>query len=67
MVAAACAFRSSGGPSPTHREAGPSSFFFCSLLHEAMPVTEGRRYAFLPFLYDDAAAQIREQNLPFVE
>jgi hypothetical protein len=22
----------------------------------------GRRYAFLPFLYDEAAAKIREQN-----
>ena len=26
------------------------------LLHEATPVTRGIRYAFLPFLYDDAAA-----------
>jgi hypothetical protein len=27
-------------------------------------VTRGRRYAFLPFLYDEAAAKIREQNDP---
>jgi hypothetical protein len=25
-------------------------------------VTHGRRYAFLPFLYDDEAAKIREAN-----
>jgi hypothetical protein len=25
-------------------------------------VTRGRRYAFLPFLYDEAAAKIREAN-----
>lgn len=40
--------------------------FSCSLLHEARPVTRGRRYAFLPFLYDDAGARTREQNLGFV-
>src|SRR6266850_689354 len=36
--------------------------FSCSLLHEATTVTKGRRYAFLPFLHDDAAEQIRERN-----
>ena len=36
--------------------------FSCSLLHEALPVTRGLRYATLPFLYDDAAARIREAN-----
>ena len=34
--------------------------------HEAMPVTRGRRYAYLPFLYDEAAAAIREANLDSV-
>ena len=29
-------------------------------------MTEGRRYAFLPFLYDEAAAKIREANNPFL-
>jgi peroxiredoxin/predicted 2-oxoglutarate/Fe(II)-dependent dioxygenase YbiX len=52
-------------------EYGPRSFkpppggavvFSCSILHAAGKVTQGRRYAFLPFLYDDAAARIREQN-----
>jgi len=40
--------------------------FSCSALHEALPVTKGRRYAFLPFLYDDAAAQIRAENQKFL-
>ncbi len=46
--------------------AGGAVVFSCSLLHEAMPVTSGTRYAFLPFLYDDAAAEIRQQNLQYV-
>ncbi|MBM4012975.1 MAG: redoxin domain-containing protein [Planctomycetes bacterium] len=46
--------------------AGGAVVFSCSLLHEATPVTAGKRYAFLPFLYDDAAAKIRDQNLAFV-
>jgi predicted 2-oxoglutarate/Fe(II)-dependent dioxygenase YbiX/peroxiredoxin len=41
---------------------GGAVVFSCSLLHEATPVTRGRRYAFLPFLYDDEAAAIRERN-----
>jgi len=56
-------------------EYGPRSFkpppggavvFSCSLLHAVSTVTRGRRYAFLPFLYDDAAAKIRETNNPFL-
>jgi len=45
---------------------GGAVIFSCSLLHEARPVTRGRRYAFLPFLYDDAGARLRERNLAFV-
>jgi len=45
---------------------GGAVVFSCSLLHEATPVTEGVRYAYLPFLYDDAAAKIREANLQFL-
>lgn len=41
---------------------GGAVVFSCSLLHEATPVTRGRRYAYLPFLYDDAAARVREAN-----
>lgn len=52
-------------------EYGPRSFkpppggavvFSCSLLHAVSKVTGGRRYAFLPFLYDEAAAELRERN-----
>jgi predicted 2-oxoglutarate/Fe(II)-dependent dioxygenase YbiX/peroxiredoxin len=41
---------------------GGAVVFSCSLLHQALPVKRGKRYAFLPFLYDDAAAKIREAN-----
>ncbi|THD36849.1 MAG: 2OG-Fe(II) oxygenase [Sphingomonas sp.] len=42
---------------------GGAAVFSCSLLHEARPVTKGKRYAFLPFFYDEAAARLREANL----
>ncbi|MEO6339170.1 MAG: 2OG-Fe(II) oxygenase [Caulobacteraceae bacterium] len=45
---------------------GGAIVFSCSLLHEAEPVTRGRRYAFLPFLYDEAGAKIREANSGFL-
>jgi predicted 2-oxoglutarate/Fe(II)-dependent dioxygenase YbiX len=41
---------------------GGAVVFCCSLQHEATPVTKGRRYAFLPFLYDEAGQAIREAN-----
>jgi predicted 2-oxoglutarate/Fe(II)-dependent dioxygenase YbiX len=41
---------------------GGAVVFSCSLLHEATPVTRGKRYAMLPFFYDEAAAQVRAQN-----
>jgi predicted 2-oxoglutarate/Fe(II)-dependent dioxygenase YbiX len=51
----------------TYRPAtGDAVVFSCSLLHEALPVTRGRRYAFLPFLYDEAAARIRQANQQYV-
>jgi len=42
---------------------GGAVVFSCSLLHEATPVTRGTRYATLPFLFDEAAAAIRAENL----
>jgi predicted 2-oxoglutarate/Fe(II)-dependent dioxygenase YbiX len=42
---------------------GGAVVFSCSLLHEATPVTRGIRYACLPFLYDEAGAKIREDNI----
>jgi predicted 2-oxoglutarate/Fe(II)-dependent dioxygenase YbiX len=56
-------------------EYGPRSFkpppggavvFSCSLLHAVSQVTRGRRFAFLPFLYDEEAAKLREQNNQFL-
>ncbi len=43
--------------------AGGAIVFSCSLMHEVLPVTKGKRFAFLPFIYDEAAAVIREANL----
>ena len=45
-----------------HAPAGGAVVFSCSLLHEAMAVTAGRRLCLLPFLYDEAAAQVRLEN-----
>jgi hypothetical protein len=54
------------GPRSYRAPTGGAVIFSCSLLHEALPVTKGDRYAFLPFLYDDAAAKIREANKSFI-
>ncbi len=45
---------------------GGAVVFSCSVLHEATPVTRGRRYCVLPFLYDEEAAQVRQANLKYV-
>ncbi len=42
---------------------GGAIVFSCSLMHEALPVTRGRRYAVLPFLYDESGAKVREADL----
>ena len=46
---------------------GGAVVFSCSMLHAVSKVTSGRRYAFLPFLYDDEAASIREANNAFLD
>ena len=46
---------------------GGAVVFCCSLQHEATPVTRGRRYAFLPFLYDEEGQRIRERNHTFID
>jgi peroxiredoxin/predicted 2-oxoglutarate/Fe(II)-dependent dioxygenase YbiX len=45
---------------------GGAIVFSCSLMHEALPVTRGRRYCVLPFLYDEAGAKLREANLDYL-
>lgn len=46
---------------------GGAIVFSCGLLHEATPVMKGERFAFLPFLYDDAAAKVREANNQYLD
>lgn len=55
------------GPQGFKAPLGGAVVFSCSLLHSVSPVTEGRRYAFLPFLYDEAAAAIRDRNAGALE
>lgn len=50
------------GPRTYRPPTGGAIVFSCSLLHEVLPVTNGERYAVLPFLYDEAAAEIRLEN-----
>jgi predicted 2-oxoglutarate/Fe(II)-dependent dioxygenase YbiX len=50
------------GPRSYKMPTGGAVVFSCSLMHAVSPVTRGRRYAFLPFLYDEAAAKVREAN-----
>jgi predicted 2-oxoglutarate/Fe(II)-dependent dioxygenase YbiX len=54
------------GPRTYRAPTGGAVVFSCSLLHQATPVARGKRYAFLPFLYDEAAAKLREENLKYV-
>lgn len=54
------------GPRGFKAPPGGAVVFSCSLLHKVSQVTRGRRFAFLPFLYDDAAAKLREQNAALV-
>jgi len=46
---------------------GGAIVFSCAMLHEATPVTSGERFAFLPFLYDEAGAKLREANARFLD
>lgn len=55
------------GPRSFKAPPGGAVVFSCSLLHKVGQVTRGRRFAFLPFLYDDAAARIREENRRFLQ
>lgn len=54
------------GPRRFKPPIGGAVVFSCSLLHSVSRVPRGERYAFLPFLYDDAAAKIREANNAFL-
>ncbi len=47
------------GPRAFKPPAGGALVFSCSLMHAVAPMRRGRRYACLPFVYDDAAAALR--------
>jgi predicted 2-oxoglutarate/Fe(II)-dependent dioxygenase YbiX len=55
------------GPALYSAPRGGAVVFTCSLLHEATPVTIGKRYMYLPFLYDEAASRIRDENHQYLE
>ena len=46
------------GPKTWRPPAGGAAVFSCAVMHEALRVTRCRRYAFLPFLYDEAGAEV---------
>lgn len=46
------------GPATYRPPPGGAVVFSCGMTHEATPVTTGRRYAFLPFLYDEAGEAV---------
>ena len=53
-----------------HRYRAPTGgavVFGCGVLHEALPVTRGTRYALLPFLFDEEAEKLRNANLAFLD
>ncbi len=54
------------GPRSFKAPPGGAVVFSCALLHRVSTVTAGQRYAFLPFLYDDAAARIRAENARYL-
>jgi len=41
---------------------GGAVVFSCGALHQVTPITRGRRYAFVPFLYGEADSALREAN-----
>lgn len=46
------------GPATYRPPVGGAVVFSCAMMHEALPTTRGRRYAFLPFFFDEAGAAI---------
>ena len=51
------------GPRLYRPQTGGAAVFSCSLLHEVTPITGGVRYAFLPFLFDEAGERLRRAHL----
>ena len=55
------------GPRRYRPPLGGATVFACGLLHEAMPVTKGERFVFVPFLYDAEGARLRQENLTMLD
>ena len=47
---------------PVEMPADRAVVFSCGALHQVTPITRGRRYAFLAFLYGEADAALRQTN-----
>ena len=54
------------GPQLFKARMGGAVVSSCSHLHQALPVTSGTRYVFLPFLYDEAATIICFEDNAFL-
>ena len=50
------------GPHLYRPAAGDAVVFSCSLLHQALPVTAGRRFVFLSFLFGDEALEMHAKR-----
>lgn len=55
------------GPHTYRPATGGAVVFSCSLLHEALPVTRGRRLVVLPFLHDERGAEVRTEAQRFLD
>lgn len=49
------------GPDLYAPETGDAVIFSCSLLHEALPVTKGQRYALLSFMFDEESRRFNDR------
>jgi predicted 2-oxoglutarate/Fe(II)-dependent dioxygenase YbiX len=52
------------GPRAFKPPPGGALVFSCSMMHAVSPMRRGRRYACLPFVYDDQAASLRRTITP---
>lgn len=50
------------GPRGYKPPPGAALIFGCGLLHRVTPMVAGRRFVYVPFLYDEAAATVRQEN-----
>ena len=51
------------GPTRYRPPTGGAVVFSCGLMHEVHPVTRGRRYCVIPFLYDEEGERVRQRAM----